>query len=124
MSGFAGWHQRIGQRYDLEGGIPAMWTGAKGRPTLARIVNLSVSGAGVVVPEEAAGTVGDEFELTVGDSSTPVKLRETRDLGPGGNLYLGVEFLTPAPDDLMSVLNEVIDAQSPEELEARWNRSA
>jgi hypothetical protein len=86
-------------------------------------VNLSVSGAGVVVPEEAGGDVGDEFELTVGDSSTPVKIREIRDLGPGGNVYHGVEFLNPAPQDLLDVLNDVINSQNPGELEDRWNRS-
>jgi len=53
-----------------------------------------------------------------------VKIRESRDLGPGGNVYHGVEFLTPAPDDLLDVLNDVIDSQNPGELEDRWNRSA
>jgi hypothetical protein len=123
MTQFAGWNQRIGERYDLDGGIPAMLTSARGKPVLSRIVNLSVSGAGVVVPDESAAEVDDQFELTVGDSSTPVLVREIRELG-ASSTYYGVEFLNPAPSELMDVLNEVIDAQDPGELEARWNRSA
>jgi hypothetical protein len=122
MTDFAGFHQRIGHRYEVEGGIPAMCSGLGGRAVLSRIVNLSVSGAGVVVPDDSAGTVGDEFELTVGDSSTPVKLREIRDF-VGGTLYYGLEFLTAAPEELMDVINGVIDAKDPE-LEDRWNRSS
>jgi hypothetical protein len=124
MSEFAGWHQRIGQRYDVDGGIPVMWGGSgKGRATLARVVNVSVTGAGVVASDESRAEVGDEWLLTMGETSAMVKVREIRDLGSKGTLYYGVEFLSDTPDELIQVLNEVIESQSEEQLETVWNRS-
>jgi hypothetical protein len=124
MTEYAGWHQRIGQRYELEGGIPVMWGASrKGSPTLSRLVNLSVSGAGIVVPDDSPTTIGDELELTVGETSISVKVREIRDLESAGTTYYGVQFITPIPAELIQVLNEVIDAEDANQLEEVWNRA-
>jgi hypothetical protein len=120
MTTFPGGHQRIGHRYDI-GGLDVRWEPTDS--TRGRLVNLSVSGAGIIAPTDPRAAIGDERTIQIDGQPVEVIVRDIRPDERAGHQYYGVQFVD-LPPGLLAVLNELIDGStSGVDLHDVWNRA-
>lgn len=120
MTQLPGGHQRIGHRYDLAG-LDVRWGPGNGKA--GQIVDLSVSGAGIVAPTDRRAAVGEVITIAIEGQPTEAIVRDIRPAERDGYQHYGVEFLD-TPAELLAVLNRVVGRTSHQpDLEDVWNRA-
>ena len=99
---FNQWDQRIGKRQQVRS-VPIAWTKDPERPSGfaaeshpdGRIVEVSVSGAGIVATADDTIEVGDKMHLQCLGAIGPVLVRRIeRNMYPGQHYY-GIEYAEP-----------------------------
>ena len=92
---------------------------AKHQPAVARVIDLSQTGAQVVAREDDRVQRGGSLDIVLHDVSCQVRVRWIRPTSVDGVLAYGIEFIRPSPDLTQTISDVFADAYAREGLELR-----
>ncbi|MFZ4517905.1 MAG: hypothetical protein ACOYOP_05930 [Microthrixaceae bacterium] len=122
--------RRLGERLSPDGDLPVAWrierTHRRGLrrvdPPTACLVDVSVTGVGLVAPDDHDIGRGSVIGLGFDGAPAVVRIRHRKSIGEDGRCFYGVEFVETDPR-IEAWIAELLDGRRSRKLVELWEHS-